>query len=72
MAASLTTITNISQLTELKELHLIDWPKHCVGFFWLDNYLRWLAKNPGMKYLTFYTLDANWRRDGLFLLVVCM
>ncbi|TDG40432.1 hypothetical protein AWZ03_013148 [Drosophila navojoa] len=69
MASSLTTISNLAELTALKELHLKDWPKHCVGFYWLDNYLRWLQKNPNTKYLTFYTLNGNWRRDGLFILV---
>ncbi|EDW64937.1 uncharacterized protein [Drosophila virilis] len=69
MATGLTTITDLAELRELQELHLADWPKHCVAYFWLDNYLRWLETDPLTKYLTFYTLDGDWRRDGLFILV---
>lgn len=72
MATGLTTITDLAELRGLQKLYLADWPKHCVAYFWLDNYLRWLGEDPLTKHLTFYTLDGDWRRDGLFILVVCM
>ncbi|XP_068149716.1 uncharacterized protein [Drosophila tropicalis] len=58
-------ITDFHELKELQKLYLKDWPKHCVGYFWLDNYLRWMDT----KHLSFYTLDNNWQHDGLFILV---
>lgn len=70
MATKLTAITDTAELRALQELYLKDWPQHCVGYFWLDNYLRWLNKDPQIKHLTFYTLNGDWQRDGLFLLVV--
>ncbi|XP_041450686.1 uncharacterized protein LOC111081011 [Drosophila obscura] len=65
----LTEITDLTDLRELQRLYLIDWPRHCVGYFWLDNYLRWLKDDPQIRHLTFYTLDNDWASDGLFLLV---
>ncbi|XP_016977635.1 uncharacterized protein LOC108043436 [Drosophila rhopaloa] len=65
----LTRITDIDDLKDLKQLYLKDWPKNCVGFFWLDNYLRWLHQNPSLNHLNFYTLDNDWKSDGLFILV---
>jgi len=70
MLQLLTIIADVAELKELQELYLQDWPKHCVGYFWLDNYLRWLSKNPLIKYLKFFTLNGDWRSDGLFILVV--
>ncbi|EDV54800.1 uncharacterized protein LOC6549429 isoform X2 [Drosophila erecta] len=65
----LTRITDVADLKDLQKLYLTDWPNNCVGYFWLDNYLRWLHRNPTLKHLTFYTLDDDWRSDGLFILV---
>ncbi|XP_062141823.1 uncharacterized protein LOC133849744 [Drosophila sulfurigaster albostrigata] len=69
MATQLTTISDVAELMKLQALYLKEWPKHCVGYFWLDNYLRWLAKDPALKNLKFYTLNGDWRTDGLFILV---
>ncbi|XP_017154489.1 uncharacterized protein LOC108163611 [Drosophila miranda] len=65
----LTKIADIADLRALQGLYLKDWPRHCVGYFWLDNYLRWLQDDPEIRHLTFYTLDNDWATDGLFLLV---
>ncbi|XP_017132219.1 uncharacterized protein LOC108149287 [Drosophila elegans] len=65
----LTEITDIDDLKDLQELYLKDWPSNCVAYFWLDNYLRWLQKNPSLSHLTFYTLNNDWQSDGLFILV---
>ncbi|XP_030383886.1 uncharacterized protein LOC115631312 [Scaptodrosophila lebanonensis] len=63
----LTAITDTKELKELQKLYRKDWPRHCVGYFWLDNFLRWLEKDE--KQIAFYTLDEDWRTDGLFLIV---
>ncbi|XP_016931513.3 uncharacterized protein [Drosophila suzukii] len=68
-AKQLTKITDIADLKNLQKLYLKDWPSHCVAYFWLDNYIRWLHQNPSLKHLNFYTLDNDWKRDGLFILV---
>jgi len=70
-AKQLTKITDIADLKNLQKLYLKDWPSNCVAYFWLDNYIRWLHQNPSLKHLNFYTLDNDWKRDGLFMLVVC-
>ncbi|XP_043643648.1 uncharacterized protein LOC122613508 [Drosophila teissieri] len=65
----LTRIADVEDLRDLQNLYLKDWPSHCVAFFWLDNYLRWLHQKPTLKHLEFYTLDNDFRSDGLFILV---
>ncbi|XP_017029390.1 uncharacterized protein [Drosophila kikkawai] len=65
----LTKITDTRNLRDLQSLYLKDWPRHCVGYYWLDNYLRWLAKDPYLKHLRFLTLDNDWQSDGLFLVL---
>ncbi|XP_037709603.1 uncharacterized protein LOC119547006 isoform X2 [Drosophila subpulchrella] len=67
-AKQLTKITDIADLKDLQKLYLKDWSSHCVAYFWLDNYLRWLHQNPSLEHLNFYTLDNDWKRDGLFIL----
>ncbi|XP_017105332.2 uncharacterized protein [Drosophila bipectinata] len=65
----LTIITAVSELKELQKLYLKEWPRNCVGYFWLDNYLRWLKQKPNLPHLTFFTLNNDWQSDGLFILV---
>ncbi|XP_017067903.2 uncharacterized protein LOC108105703 [Drosophila eugracilis] len=65
----LTKITDKDDLKDLQKLYLKDWPTNCVGYFWLDNYLRWLHQNPTLKHLNFYTINNDWKSDGLFILV---
>ncbi|KAH8289952.1 hypothetical protein KR018_009363 [Drosophila ironensis] len=67
--SQLTRISDTRDLRDLQKLYLQDWPHNCAGYFWLDNYLRWLDRNPDLRHLSFYTLDNDWQSDGLFLLV---
>lgn len=59
-----------SELTTLRDLYLRDWPKNCVGYYTLDNFIRWLKKDPHIKALSILTLNNNdWRTDGTFVLI---
>ncbi|XP_055918700.1 uncharacterized protein LOC129950806 [Eupeodes corollae] len=47
------------ELTKLRDLYLRDWPKNCVGYYTLDNFIRWLQKDPQIKALSILTLSNN-------------
>ncbi|XP_063698005.1 uncharacterized protein LOC134828946 [Culicoides brevitarsis] len=54
----------------LRDLFLIEWPKHIVSYSLLQNYITWLTKDP--KYVKenveIYSLNGDWK-DGTFYLV---
>ncbi|XP_055838916.1 uncharacterized protein LOC129906945 [Episyrphus balteatus] len=57
------------ELTKLRDLYLKDWPQNCVGYYTLDNFIRWLQKDPQIKALAILTLNNDdWRTDGTFVL----
>lgn len=59
-----------SELTTLRDLYLQNWPQNCVGYYTLDNFIRWLEKDPNTKALSILTLNNNdWRTDGTFVIV---
>jgi hypothetical protein len=64
----LTEIPHAS-LPDLRDLYKKDWPTNHVGYYTVDNYIRWLAVEPAIKNLNIYALNADWS-DGTFLIVV--
>jgi hypothetical protein len=56
-------------LVQLRDLFKKDWPKNHVGFYTVDNYIRWLQKEGEIKNLKIYSLNGDWS-DGTFLVVV--
>ena len=56
----------------LRDLYESNWPENLVGFSTIDNYIRWYQKDPEIKNLSIYSLNGNWRVDGIFLVVVCI
>lgn len=53
----------------LRDLYKVDWPSNLVGFYTLDNFVRWTEKDPNIKNLKAYSLDGDYS-DGTFLFVV--
>ncbi|XP_063705443.1 uncharacterized protein LOC134834638 [Culicoides brevitarsis] len=54
----------------LRDLFLIEWPKHIVPYSMLQNYISWNEKDPSYvrQSVEIYCLDADWE-DGTFYLV---
>lgn len=61
----------LTALPKLRDLFLVEWPKHIVPYSLLQNYINWSSKD--LKYVEenveIYCLDSDWN-DGTFYLVV--
>lgn len=53
----------------LRDLYLKNWPDNMLGFYTIDNYIRWTAKLPTIKDLFIYSLNGDWS-DGTFAIFV--
>jgi hypothetical protein len=64
-------LTHIPQesLPELRDLFKKDWPTNHVGYYTVDNYIRWLARDSAIQNLDIFALNGDWS-DGTFLIVV--
>ena len=56
-------------LIKLRNLFKVNWPKHCVAYFIIENYLEWLEKLSNIKNLKIYCLNGDWRSDGTFVIM---
>lgn len=54
---------------ELRDKFLDNWPDDHVGYYLVDNYIRWIAKEPNIQNLSFYSLNGD-LSDGTFVVVV--
>lgn len=54
----------------LRDMYLRDWPTHMVGYYTMDNYIRWKSIKSDIKLLHVYSLNGDWQQDGLFIVVV--
>lgn len=59
-------ITDINDLQKLRDLYLRDWPEYCVGFYCLDNFLKWKKKKPNLNNLK---ILSTHKEEGLFVIV---
>lgn len=59
-----------SEWATLRDMYLSDWPTHMVGFYTVDNYVRWNKIKSDIKHLHVYSLNGDWQRDGTFVVVV--
>lgn len=59
-----------SEWTTLRDMYLRDWPMHIVGYYTLDNYVRWNQIQSTIKQLHIYSLNGDWQQDGTFVVVV--
>lgn len=54
----------------LRELYIRNWPEHIMGFFTVDNFIRWTEKKPSdVQNVCIYSLDGDWS-DGTFICTV--
>lgn len=53
----------------LRDLYKVDWPRNLVGFYTVDNFMKWTGKDPSIKNLKAFSLDGDYT-DGTFLFVV--
>lgn len=58
-----------SNWSALRDKYLIDWPKNMLGYYTIDNFVRWIAIEPNIVNLHVYALDDDWC-DGTFAVVV--
>lgn len=58
-----------SQLVNLRDLYLKDWPVNMLGYYTIDNYIRWIDKQATIKDLFVYSLNGDWS-DGTFAVMV--
>lgn len=54
---------------ELRDKFLDNWPVDHVGYYLVDNYVRWVNQDSNIKNLKFYSLNGDWS-DGTFVVVV--
>ena len=57
---------------ELRDLFLVDWPQHILGYSIVNNYIEWTEKSEGHQIanLKVFSVDGDWRRDGTFIVIV--
>lgn len=46
-------------LIKLRNMFKQNWPKHCVAFSLIDNYMVWLEKVSNIKNLKIYCLNGE-------------
>lgn len=65
---------------QLIEISRKDWPKLSalyesegsrgyIGYFTVNNYIRWFEQDPNVKYVNFYCLNGDFS-DGAFVVTV--
>ncbi|CAD6998156.1 unnamed protein product [Ceratitis capitata] len=59
-------------LNLLRELYRADWPSQALGYYTLDNFIRWQEHVKQPQKVWIYTLDdEGFRKNGLYLIVDC-
>lgn len=52
----------------LRDLYKEDWPRNHVGYYTLDNFIRWVNLDPNIKHLKVLSLNGDWS-DGTFVII---
>lgn len=61
----------LEQLPQLRDLYKVNWPENIVGFHFLDNYIKWFAKNPSdMEHIQIFSYNGTWNENGTFVVIV--
>lgn len=60
---------NRVDLSQLRDLYLVNWPVNLLGYYTVDNFIRWIEKDLTIKNLIFYSLNGDWS-DGTFVAIV--
>lgn len=57
------------QWINLRDLYLKNWPENLLGYYTIDNYIRWIEKLTTIEQLFIYSLNGDWS-DGTFAVIV--
>lgn len=71
MSTDKLVIISQSHWRTLRDLYLTNWPTNILGYYTIDNYIRWIEKQPTIKDLFLYSLNGEWS-DGTYAVVVNM
>lgn len=64
------TIIPKSEWLELRDINLLNWPRHISAYYAVNNYIKWCKINSQIeKSITFYCVNGDWS-DGTFFIVV--
>lgn len=58
-----------SELPQLRNLYLVDWPENMLGYYTVDNFIHWFERKTKIKNLIFYSLNGDFS-DGTFVAIV--
>lgn len=53
----------------LRDKFLCNWPQEYLGYYMINNYIRWKQQDSKLKNVNFYSLDGDWS-DGTFVIIV--
>uniref|UniRef100_A0A182T8E3 N-acetyltransferase domain-containing protein n=1 Tax=Anopheles maculatus TaxID=74869 RepID=A0A182T8E3_9DIPT len=55
---------------QLRDLYRQDWPRHEIAFNNVQNYVRWIERDPHISAtLIVYSLNGNWRQNGTYVII---
>ncbi|XP_058120895.1 uncharacterized protein LOC131281956 [Anopheles ziemanni] len=55
---------------QLRDLFTYDWPRHEIAYNNLQNYIRWVERDPQIiATLVVYSLNGTWRENGTYLII---
>ena len=60
-----------SEWCNLQEKYLANWPRHMLGYYTIDNFIKWQKIDSNIKNLNCYCLDGDWS-DGTFVFIVSL
>lgn len=60
----------LDDLIALREKYLLRLADQGLGFFILNNYIKWLQQDPNVVNFHAYSLNGDWS-DGTFVTIVC-
>lgn len=69
MSVRLETI-DLEILLRYQASYTQQWPKYCAEFYCLDNFIRFLQKEPHMANLKAYTLSEQRAKDAALYVIV--
>lgn len=56
---------------QLRDLFRQDWPRHEIAYNNVQNYIRWIERDPQISAtLLVYSLNGNWRQTGTYIIIV--
>uniref|UniRef100_A0A182M339 N-acetyltransferase domain-containing protein n=1 Tax=Anopheles culicifacies TaxID=139723 RepID=A0A182M339_9DIPT len=55
---------------QLRDLYRQDWPRHEIAYNNVQNYIRWVERDPPISAtLIVYSLNGSWRQNGTYIII---